>query len=207
MRHSNVISLRADGQARGVPLLVLVDLQQEYVSEGRLHQIRDVKGPLENCRRLIEAARMDRWPIANVRWLQRADHFNRKLKFSSWIEDFRPQASDMVFEKEGASCFSDKAFSEMMEHGAGDIAVIAGFTGAIACLATALDGAARGHTMIFSADASASRGAGTLDDPSAHTAATFVISQHARVETTEDIIAMFANDGALGGRDGYRTGR
>jgi nicotinamidase-related amidase len=192
MQRDNVVPLRFESREPRIPLLVLVDLQQEYVSEGRLHHIGDIAPALANCRKLVSAARFGRWPIANVRWLRRGDHFNRKLKFSDWIEEFRPQASDMVFEKSGASSFSDSGFSEMMEQGAGDVVVLAGLTGALACLSTAVDGAARGHRILFASDASASLGAGEVSDRQAHSCASFVISQHATVADTTEIIRMFA---------------
>jgi nicotinamidase-related amidase len=194
MPHSNIISLPRDRTPRQAPpLLLLVDLQREYSTDGRRYYIRDIAPALGNCAKLLRTAQQNRWPIAKTRLLQRGDHFNPKVQFSNWMEAFRPQASDMIFERSEPSCFSNTSFAEMMGHGAGDVVVLAGFTGTVACLSTAIDGATRGHKVIFVSDASASLGDASVSEHEAHAHATFVISQHASVAATDAIIGAFSD--------------
>jgi nicotinamidase-related amidase len=192
MAHSdNVIKLPAGGSASRVPLLILVDLQLEYATAGRLHHIKELGTAIENCRRLLVTARRSKWPVAKVRWLQRGNHFSKANKFSDWIEEFRPGVSDMIFEKSGVSCYSSPEFSKMMDECAGEPAILAGLTSAQACLATLVDAATRDHRIIFAVDASATTATDEFDELAAHRSAAFIATQHASVLTTDDILGMF----------------
>ncbi|MGL4285796.1 MAG: cysteine hydrolase family protein [Phreatobacter sp.] len=170
------------------PLLLLVDLQQEFVAEGRLLQIQSVAPALENCRRLLDHARACKWSIAHARWMQRGPYFNEAMPYSGWIDGFEPHGSEMVFNKTGPSCYSAPNFAEMMATGISDNTIIAGLTGAVSCLATVVEGASNNHRYTFVTDASASHACETADEYSAHDQACFIASHHVRTTTTSDII-------------------
>src|SRR5690348_15826305 len=161
---SSVIDLRAYVNPSVIQTLVLVDLQQEYTARQRVLALEDTKGALANCRAALNHARAMGLPVAFVRWIDRTPLFNKATRFSRWIEGFEPHGVDMIFERNRPSCYASAEFAEVMSGGGGSF-VLAGFAGEAACLATAIDGFHRGHTISFLADASASH---ALDDIAAN---------------------------------------
>jgi nicotinamidase-related amidase len=179
------IDIRAYKCTDEIPLLILVDPQQEYLCETRPLGLSTAPTAFENCRLLLKCARENRFPVAFVRWSQDGKVFNRNCKFSSWADGCVPNGSDMVFERSWPSCYTSREFSEMMSHGGGLNAVIAGFTGAIACLATIVEGVPKEHRYTFIHDASASHGHYDRADEEMHELATSLISVYATVTTTD----------------------
>ena len=170
------------------PLLILVDLQREFMTDGSFMQIVESGPALQNCRRLLAHARSRGWPIAHVRWVHQANRSGRASEFTDWIEGVRPQASEMVFEKEFPSCYTDQAFAKMMDAGSGNSAVVAGLAGSVSCLATLIEGSSRAHKLVFAADASASHGIRDVSEKQAHEVAVFIASQFVPVVDTLTLI-------------------
>ena len=169
---SSVIDLRAYVNPSVIQTLVLVDLQQEYIASPRVLALEETRGALANCRAALAHARAMGLPVAFVRW----------------IEGFEPHGVDMIFERNRPSCYASADFAEVMG-GSGGSFVLAGFAGEAACLATAIDGFHRGHTISFLADASASH---ALDDIAAndvHRVVSTVAGLYGEVLTTRGWIA------------------
>ena len=152
---SSVIDLRAYVNPSVIQTLVLVDLQQEYIASPRVLALEETKSALANCSAALAHARAMGLPVAFVRWIDRTPIFNKASPFSRWIEGFQPHGVDMVFERNRPSCYASADFAEVIGGGGGNF-VLAGFAGEAACLATAIDGFHRGHSITFLADASAS---------------------------------------------------
>ena len=74
---------------------------------------------------------------------------------SAWISGFEPKRSDMVFERQQPSCYTNQLFEDVVSQ-TGSFA-IAGLVAEESCLATAIDAAHRGHHVTFLSDASVSR--------------------------------------------------
>src|ERR1044072_5228802 len=195
---SSVIDLRAYVNPSVIQTLVLVDLQQEYVASPRVLALEETKGALANCRAALAHARAMGLPVAFVRWIDRTPIFNKASRFSRWIEGFEPHGVDMIFERNRPSCYASADFAEVMG-GAGGTFVLrpapgarlvrAASAGEAACLATAIDGFHRGHTVTFLADASASH---ALDDIAAndvHRVVSTVAGLYGEVLTTKSWIA------------------
>jgi nicotinamidase-related amidase len=185
----NVVRLRAYVDPSRVPTLVMIDLQQEYVSAPRLFAIPNAEPALENCLSALEHARAIGMPIAFTRLVRQAPFFNRATRFAQWIDGLNPSPTDMVFERERPSCYASERFAEMMELAGNGNIVIAGFAGETACLATAIDAYHRGHRATFLCDASASHGLGEIAAPAMHQSVTALIGLYANVVTTKDWIA------------------
>jgi len=152
---SKVIDLRAYVDPSRAPTLVLVDMQQEYISSPRLLAIPDAARAIENCRTALAHAQAIGLPVAFVRWAGKSSLFNAATPFARWIDGFKPTSVDMVFERSRPSCYASNQFAEMMELSGGNF-VFAGFAGEAACLSTAIDAFHRGHRFTYLADASAS---------------------------------------------------
>jgi len=204
---SSVIDIRAYVNPSVVQTLVLVDLQQEYIASPRVLALENTKGALANCRAALAHARAIGLPIAFVRWIDRTALFNKATRFSRWIEGFEPHGVDMIFERNRPSCYASADFAEVMGEGGGNF-VLAGFAGEAACLATAIDGFHRGHSITFLADASASH---ALDDVAAndvHRVVSNVAALYGEVATTRSWIAHTSRrNKRMGQDDGNEQGR
>lgn len=179
----NVVNLRVYRDSRFTPTVIVVDPQKEYVAANRALELPGVDAAIERCRELVSFARGNGFPIVFMRWKQQGKFFNAR-PFADWIDGLVPNGSDMIFERSLPSCYASDAFSEMMEQGGGDNAVIAGFTGAIACLSTLVEAYHRKHNLTFLADASASHPLLPHTPVQTHEFTTQLISLYAPVATT-----------------------
>jgi len=157
---TSIIDIRAYVNPSAIPILVLVDLQQEYIASPRALAIPSAADALTNCGAALAHARRLGWPVAFIRWASCSPFFNRATKFSRWIEGFEPTGADMVFERDRPSCYASSQFNEVITSSGGNY-ILAGFAGEAACLSTAVDAFHRGHHITYLSDASASHG---LDD-------------------------------------------
>lgn len=181
-----VIDLRFYSDPTFVPLVIVVDPQREYLAEGRALRLPGAEAAAANCRRLLGFARDHGFPVAVTRWRQRGKFLADNAGFGSWIEGLEPHGSDMVFEKAMPSCYSNPSFAEMMAAGGGDHAVIAGFSGSLACLSTIVDAYHRGHKLTFLSDVSASHPLGGVAEQETDAVVASVISLYARVTTLSE---------------------
>ncbi len=180
MRQTNPTLYR---RPRSVPVLVLVDMQQEYAIAGRPLALPRIGPALENCRRALGHARNSGIQVAYVRWIG-APLFQAGTRFARWIEGFEPQLCDMIFDRDRPSCYASPAFADVMERGSPPL-VVAGFAGEAACLATAIDGYHRGQDVTFLCDASASHALDGIAAEDIHRSVSAVLRAFADVTDTQ----------------------
>jgi nicotinamidase-related amidase len=179
---------------RNTPVLCFVDLQREYIAEGRALAVDQVEPWMGNCTRLLAFARRQRLPIAHFRQLRRGAFLNPATDFAGWIDEFRPRPSEMVFEREMPSCYSAHGFQAMVDHIDNPILVVAGLTSSGACLATALDCFHRNHAGCFISDASWSQPLGLIGGQEANALSTEIIRQYSDVMSTEELIQWLSKE-------------
>lgn len=184
---STVIDLRTFTNSIAVPVIVFVDLQQEYVAAPRALAFAEISEQLANCREILDHARSVGLPIAFTRWIGKSPFFNAATRFSGWIKGFEPQNTDMIFDRCQPSCYSSKDFVEVIANSGGNL-VIAGFAGEVACLSTAIEAFHRGHNLVFVADASASHPLDSIPACDVHDVITRLISLYGAVTTTRSWI-------------------
>ncbi len=184
-----VVDLRTYRDSSATPLLILVDPQLEYQCEDRALRLDCADEAIANCQALLSFARASRFPVAFVRWIQKGKFFGHMSAGSGWIDGLGPRGSDMIFDRDMPSCYASRDFADMMEQGGGSNAVIAGFTGTIACLSTIIDAFHRGHRVMFISDASASHQTVDASHADAHRAAVGIARLYCPVETTARWIA------------------
>jgi nicotinamidase-related amidase len=85
---NQVIYLRALNDPSVTPCLVLVDMQQEYVTGTRLLALPNASAALTNCRAALDHARSRGFPVAFLRQVSRSAFFNPTTAFSGWIKGF-----------------------------------------------------------------------------------------------------------------------
>lgn len=185
---SLLVELRAYTNPALIPTLVLVDLQQEYISAPRGLAITNAGPALENCALALKSARAAGLPIAHVRWAGRSNFFNPATPFAKWIDGFVPLGSEMIFERSRPSCYASRSFAEIMDEGEGEF-VLAGFAGESACLSTMIDAFHRGHRVTYLADASASHALEEFDSSETHRMVLNLARLYGRVAKTHDWIA------------------
>jgi nicotinamidase-related amidase len=186
---NNIVNFRTFTTARGVPTVVFVDMQKEYLATPRLIAIPNIQRALDNCRRVLDHSRKAGLPIVFVRWLDHsAPFFNKATPFVSWIDGFEPQRSEMIFERKRPSCYSSEGFAQLMEHGGADV-VLAGFAGESACLSTMVDAFHRNHRITFLADASASHQLVDMSADEVHSAVSRIAALYGDIARTDAWIA------------------
>lgn len=187
-RVTSVVSLRTFANSSSVPIVVFVDMQQEYLAKPRLFAISEIDRALDNCRRVLDHSRRLGLPIAFIRLFNESAFFNRATPFVRWIDGFEPCRNEMVFERSSPSCYSSEPFSALVNQSRGGI-VLAGFAGESACLSTLIDAFHRNHKVTYLCDASASH---ALEDVSAdeiHRAVSKISGIYGEVYETTDWIA------------------
>src|SRR6266436_2471267 len=138
---------------------------------------------MENCTLAIRHARSLGLPIAFTRQAGHPGWIERPAQ-AAWISGFEPKRSDMVFERQQPSCYSNQLFSNVVSQ-VGSFA-IAGLVAEQTCLATAIDASHRGHRVTFLSDASVSRGRHDADARAVHVVTTKAIELFADTVTTRD---------------------
>jgi nicotinamidase-related amidase len=185
---TSVVSLRAFANSASVPLVVFLDMQQEYLAAPRLLAIPDIDRALENCRKVLDHARRIGLPVAFVRMVGESAFFNRATPFVRWIEGFEPYRNEMVFERASPSCYSCERFSALVNHSGGGI-VLAGFAGEAACLSTLIDAFHRNHKVTYLCDASASHALDDMPAAEVHRAISTISGIYAEVCEAAEWIA------------------
>jgi nicotinamidase-related amidase len=184
----NIVPFPRHLQNTEMPLLALVDLQLEYVAEGRAHFLTGAAACLENCEVILNAARQIGMPIAHFRLLGRGHFFNSATGYAGWVEKFRPRANEHVFEREKPSCYSNVAYCKLLAAVEHPTVIYIGVVGERACLSTAVDGHHRGDASIFVRDCSASGTLGRMDEKQSHAMIFEVISLYAQVADLGDVL-------------------
>jgi nicotinamidase-related amidase len=202
-REPNIVDLRLYREPGFTPLVIFIDPQQEYLAAQRALHLPKVRNAVAAAKRLLLFAREAGLPVAFARWKQRGTPFFGAVKeHGAWIDGLAPVGADMVFERDKPSCYSSDAFGRMMDDGLGQRAVVAGFTGTIACLSTLIDGYHRGHRMTFLSDASASHALQGHTCEAAHRMVSELIAIYGPVQTTDGWIARERSSRAQRGGSG-----
>jgi nicotinamidase-related amidase len=193
---NSVIDLQAYVGVSNSRLLVMVDLQEKNYDELAKDRAPDLTRSMENCTLAIRHARNLGLPIAFTRSSNNPGAIERTAQ-SAWISGFKPKRSDMVFERQQPSCYTNQLFEDVVSR-IGSFA-IAGLAEE-ACLATAIDASHRGHHVTFLSDASASRGRHDTDAKDVHILTTKAIELFADSVETRRWLA------ATSPRKGHRYG-
>jgi nicotinamidase-related amidase len=185
---TSVVSLQAFANSSSIPVVVFVDMQQEYVATPRLMAIPGIEGALANCRTILDHSRSIGLPIAFTRLLDDSAFFNSATPFSRWIEGFEPSRNEMIFERSSPSCYSSEQFAALLNRCRGGI-VLAGFAGETACLSTLIDAFHRNHRVTYLSDASASHALEDVPADQIHRAVSKISGLYCDVVETEEWIA------------------
>ncbi len=171
-----------------MPVLVNIDIQKEYETEGRSYWIRGIQSSLQNAKKILGYARKKDWKVYHVRHIQDGDLFGNKSPYSQFIAGFEPKPGEAEFVKSDYSCYSLKEFVERLGQSKKEDVVITGYGSTKCCLATIIDGYHRGQRFIFVSDASCAKRSEQFDEESLHKHAVDIISSFAKVVSTSEIL-------------------
>ncbi|MEK4418525.1 isochorismatase family protein [Bacillus sp. FSL K6-0268] len=178
-------------------VLLLIDIQQEYVSEGRPFFISTISPSLKNAKKVLETARAESWEILHVQHLQDGAIFHPDSQYSNFIPGFEPKNNEFIFTKENFSCFSDLVFSNHMEPLIDYEIFVIGYGSTMCCMATIIDGYHRGFRFTFVQDASHSKRSAQFSEVVRHIHAVDQLRTFANITNTADIsvtIGKFENE-------------
>lgn len=162
-------------------MLAVIDIQKEYTTPGRPFFLEQAGPSLKTAKEVLEKARRRGWTVVHVRHVQAGDIFNADSPNSDYVEEFRPLAGETQFVKSDFSCYSSPEFARLSAAEPQREIVVIGYGSTMCCLSTIIDGYHRGQKFVFVRDASSAKRTASMDELTAHKAATDIISIYAKV--------------------------
>src|SRR5206468_4304781 len=96
------------------PTIVAIDLQNEYVTQGRPFFLKGIEASLDKCRTIIAEARRRGWTLVHVQHVQDGAMFNPETPFAGFIEGCQPLPRERVFVKSKLSAYTNPGFGRLM---------------------------------------------------------------------------------------------
>lgn len=165
--------------------LVVIDVQREYTTPGRLFNIKSIDASLGRARTMLQHARAEGWPIVHVQHLRDGQIFNPNSEMSDFVEGFTPNVGEGHAIKEKYSSFSSQEFSNFVAGHADREFLVVGYGTTMCCLSTIVEGYHKGFRFALVEDACAARAAGDLSEESMHKHAAAILGTFARITTTD----------------------
>lgn len=140
-----------------MPVLVLVDIQKEYIAKGRPFCLDTISESLNNLRQLLAHGRQKGWKIIHMAHNQNAECFNYDSEFSEYIEGFEPIDGEQSLKKSDFSCFSSPEFLATIDKLRHEDIFLAGYGATMCCLSTLIDAHHRKFDLNFVTDATCAK--------------------------------------------------
>jgi nicotinamidase-related amidase len=170
------------------PILVCADLQAEYLTEGRSHEISDADAITSRCLELMTLWRDKLWPVMHLKRIAQAAWFNPASNLTNWIAEFRPRPGELTFEHPLPSAYSSTRFAEYMSNLRSTRCVVMGFSLDETILSTVVDGFHRSHRYQIVRDAVACRRTDLGDADTYKLAVVKVIGNFAGMLRSDDLV-------------------
>lgn len=178
-------------------ILVLIDIQKEYVTPGRPYYLSGIEPSLENCRQLLHFARKNNWEIIHIQHSngEAAERFNPKTDYFDFVDNFRPIAPEKHFLKTDFSCYSSPEFNAYLselftsKEPAPNIYLI-GYNTVMCCLSTLEEARRKEHKMHLVKDATLAKAIAGVTEKDMHQIMLDVYAAKglASLITTEEIV-------------------
>lgn len=171
------------------PVLVVIDIQKEYITKGRSFCLENIGPSLINARNILDHARKNQWTVIHVQHFQEGEIFNKNSEFSALVSGFEPIKGEHLVIKNDFSSYSSPEFVPLMKEYKEHPIFVIGYGSTMCCLSTIIDGYHRGNQFTFIKDASLAKKGSRFDELSTHEYATDIISTYAQVKTAQEVIA------------------
>lgn len=172
-------------------LILVIDIQNEYISEGRPFYIKDIADSLSKAKQLIQAGRENHVPIWHVAHKKDGKVFSKDSQLSDFITGFEPVEGELVFIKDMYSCFSSEEFTQKISALKPEEIIILGYGSSMCCLCTIIDGIHRGFNFTLASDATASKPCGNISEKEMHQSAINILTQYAKIASVADVVNGF----------------
>jgi nicotinamidase-related amidase len=167
--------------------LVVVDVQNEYVTPGRPFNIQSIAPSLARCADVLAQARSEGWPVAHVQHLQSGSIFAHGSQEAALVEGFEPRSGEELITKGDFSCYSAEAYRRFVATNRGRELVIVGYGATMCVLSTIIDGYHRGDKYVLVTDATAAKAAGGLSEEALHLHVVTILGTFARQTSTAEL--------------------
>jgi hypothetical protein len=134
------------------PWLLCLDLQREFVAEGRPLRGPAVKRRVEACRALLGHARDAGWPVIHVHRRRESGLFGAASEFSRPVESLEPLAREALFFRSGLSAFTAPGLRRLVPPAPGTRVFLAALSLDNGCLATVMHAADIGLKVTVAED-------------------------------------------------------
>ncbi len=182
-------SVTRDAACNRAQLLLCMNLQKEHLAPGRRHMMVGTADVLTACSAIMDGWRARMWPIVHLKRIARAAWFNPASAMTDWLDGYRPQPGEIVFDHPLPSAYSSARFAAYMaEIGNATRAVVIGFSLDESVLATVIDGFHRGQQLHVTGDAVASRQPKSCELSVYREMLLGLIADYAAIEPLEDAL-------------------
>jgi ureidoacrylate peracid hydrolase len=173
-------------------IVFAIDIQREYVTEGRRFHIAGIESSLANARKVIEGARDAGVPVWHVQHVQDGSIFDRNSEYVDFIGGFEPLEGEPVFQKDLYNAFSTPELAQAVIEAKPEEIVVIGYATGLCCISTIIDGTHRGHSFTLVEDATGTKSANGISEDDMHQSAVNVIRQYAQVKGADEVVAELA---------------
>jgi nicotinamidase-related amidase len=169
------------------PWLLCLDLQREFVVEGRPLCSPGVEARIAVCRSLLEFARQACWPVLHVHRHRDSGLFSERSEFARPVVGLEPLASEPLYFRSELSAFASPNLRRLAPPTPGTRVVLVALSLDNACVATVLQGADIGLKITVAEDAIGASALGPYEPGVVAGVAKRLIAPFARFERVETI--------------------
>lgn len=169
-------------------VLVLVDLQKEYITPNSPFCLDHIEPALENLRKLQDHARKNDWLVVHIKHQQNSDFFGYGSPNSEFIEGFEPIGDEKEMVKQNFSCFTSPEFTALIDKYRNMDVVLAGFSSAMCCLSTLIGAHHRGYEFLYVSDATGAKRTEHYDELTVTGVVLDVAKAYGHVVTTQEVL-------------------
>jgi len=170
-------------------IVLAIDIQREYATDGRPYRITGIDASLPNARKVIEGARGAGVPVWHVMHVTEGPVFERGSEYTEFVPGFEPKNGEPVYTKSLPSCFSSAELAEAVKAAKVDEIMVVGYNTSVCCICTIIDGMHRGYGFTLVEDAVASMAANGVSEAQMHQSGVNVARQFARIASTDEALA------------------
>lgn len=173
-------------------LILAVDIQNEYITEGRPFYIPNIQESLNNIEKIFSVARDSNILIWHMQHKQTGSVFSAASKLCDFIPGFEPKNGELSFVKDMYSCFSSPDFLEKINQFKPDEIIVVGYGSSMCCTCTIIDGIHRGFKFVLAEDATASKNTDHAPSEFMHQSAINILKQYAKIVSSLHLLNLLS---------------
>jgi ureidoacrylate peracid hydrolase len=173
-------------------VLVLIDIQKEYITPGRYFYLSGITPSLRKAHEVLLHARAEGWKIIHVKHEKEGGPiFSPGAELTEFIDEFKPEANEVVITKHLYSCYSSTEFSRVMAEHTKDQVFVVGYNTIMCCLSTLISAYHLGQRLSLVTDASLAKATNEFTESENHRFAISVIQAagYANCVTANEVLA------------------